>query len=251
MARVDRRWSTRAREIQVIEDAELWFEPGTVTCYSPQAFGFQLGEVVRRVSGQSLPEFFRVEFADPLGVDFHFSISDPATLDRVADQWPDLEEELPTGMAERLMAEVVTSGQWVSRRFVSTVAPAASGLSNGRALARVGAMLAMGGELGGRRYLSRSILDEASSEQTLSEDLALGPIRYGLGFGLDSDSLRASTPTSFHWGGYGGSFITMDMATGISAGFSPNRLRVADSFAPEGRLSTLWKLLGDAVRNLA
>jgi CubicO group peptidase (beta-lactamase class C family) len=242
--------------VRTIEDAELWFEPGTVTCYSPDAFGFQLGEVVRRVTGLPLQDFFRAEFADPLGLDFHFAIDDPLEQARVADLWPDTDfdggpPDTASEIAARVMSEDFEGNPWLPRESLSTVAPAGSGIANGRAFARVGAMLAMGGELDGRRYLSRSIIDEASSEQNVAEDLLLGPIRYGLCFGLHSEEFPAATPTSFHWGGYGGSSITMDMASGTSLGFTPNRLRVADSFLPDGRLGRLWRALGEVSRSLS
>jgi CubicO group peptidase (beta-lactamase class C family) len=143
---------------------------------------------------------------------------------------------------------------WVVPSRMAAVMPAASGIGNGRSIARIGAMMAMGGELDGRRYLSRETIQEAGSEQSFMDDRLLGWCRYGLGFGLDSEYFPASTPTSMHWGGFGGSLATMDPATGMSAGFAPNRLRVEDK--PDGkimmqdRLAAVIRTIGDVSRNL-
>ena len=112
--------------------------------------------------------------------------------------------------------------------------------------------MACGGELDGRRYLSREIVAEAGREQSFEQDEALGPLRLGLGFGLDSEGFPASTPTSMHWGGYGGSFLTMDPAIG-------NQLRVrartnswsATDFGDDPRIATYWRLLGEISNELA
>src|SRR5262249_40869448 len=49
-------------------EAPFW-EPGTRQGYHAGTFGYMVGEVVRRVSGVGLGEFFRREVAGPLGLD--------------------------------------------------------------------------------------------------------------------------------------------------------------------------------------
>ncbi|HEY5153157.1 MAG TPA: serine hydrolase domain-containing protein, partial [Acidimicrobiales bacterium] len=51
-----------------------WWEPGTASGYHAITQGFLVGEVVRRVSGQSLGTFFAKELAGPLGADFHIGL---------------------------------------------------------------------------------------------------------------------------------------------------------------------------------
>ena len=53
---------------------EPWWEPGSTHGYHVNTFGFLTGEVVRRVSGASVGEFFRREVAQPLEADFHFGL---------------------------------------------------------------------------------------------------------------------------------------------------------------------------------
>ena len=62
---------------------EPWWEPGTASGYHAVTQGYLVGELVRRVTGQSLGTFFRERLAGPLGADFHIGL-DPAHIDRVA-----------------------------------------------------------------------------------------------------------------------------------------------------------------------
>jgi CubicO group peptidase (beta-lactamase class C family) len=231
--------------IAIVEDAALWYEPGTTSCYHPQTFGYVLGELVRRLGGRSVDDFFRHEINDPLGADFHFGLA-TAQATRVAALWPaEHEPDIASPMGAAAMGELAASAEWIDPGNLSVVIPSASGITNARALARIGAMVAMNGELDGRRYLSTSIIEDAASEHSYAEDEVLGWIRYGLGFGLDSAEFAAPTPTSIHWGGFGGSFLTMDPATGISCGFTPNQLMIGDEYGDDPRMTRYWRLLGE------
>lgn len=59
-----------------MEDEEAWWEPGTRNGYHMTNFGWTVGELVRRVSGKSLGEFFRDEVAGKTGADFWIGIPD-------------------------------------------------------------------------------------------------------------------------------------------------------------------------------
>src|SRR5262249_46509766 len=66
-----------------------WWEPGTASGYHALSYGHLIGEVIRRITGQSLGEFFAAEIAGPLGADFHIGLP-PSEFHRVADSvpWP-------------------------------------------------------------------------------------------------------------------------------------------------------------------
>jgi CubicO group peptidase (beta-lactamase class C family) len=57
-------WKTMTR---ALEDAELWWEPGTKTGYHAYTFGYLAGEIVRRSTGLPLAEVLRNRLAAPLG----------------------------------------------------------------------------------------------------------------------------------------------------------------------------------------
>src|SRR5207247_10828802 len=105
------------------------------------------------------------------------------------------------------------------------------------------------GEVDGRRYVSRATVDEAASEQSYTEDQMLGLVRRGLFFALDAKEFPAATPTTIHWGGYGGSWLTMDPAAGITCAYTPNRWLDGDPWLI--RQAEQWQVLTDLLRRLA
>jgi CubicO group peptidase (beta-lactamase class C family) len=54
---------------------EPWWTPGEAHGYHPFTYGFLVGEVVRRVTGESLGSYFRKHVAQPLGADFHIGLA--------------------------------------------------------------------------------------------------------------------------------------------------------------------------------
>jgi CubicO group peptidase (beta-lactamase class C family) len=52
-----------------------WWEPGDGSGYHAVSQGYLCGEVVRRITGKSLGDFFASEIAGPLGADFHIIVS--------------------------------------------------------------------------------------------------------------------------------------------------------------------------------
>src|SRR4051812_18895122 len=54
---------------------EPWWEPGTASGYHAITQGYLVGEVVRRITDQSVGAFFKREFAEPLGADFHIGLA--------------------------------------------------------------------------------------------------------------------------------------------------------------------------------
>jgi CubicO group peptidase (beta-lactamase class C family) len=239
------------RMVAIIEQAPVWYEPGTVTCYHAATFGFILGELVHRISGVPFDRLVTDEITEPLGADFHSTLLAPHDLARVAELRPAPEPREAVGpLGARLIAEgAVQSGALATTGFLRAVAPGVSGLSNARALVRVGSIMAMGGVVDGRRYLSRDAIVEAATEQSFAEDQLLGWVRRGLFFGLDSDGFPAPTPTTIHWGGHGGSWLTMDPASGISCAYTPNRWLVGAAWMK--RQGKQWQIFTEVLRKLA
>ena len=64
-----------------------WWEPGTASGYHVLNYGHLIGEVIRRITGQRLGEFFAAHIAGPLGADFHIGLP-PSEFHRVANVVP-------------------------------------------------------------------------------------------------------------------------------------------------------------------
>jgi CubicO group peptidase (beta-lactamase class C family) len=235
----------------IIEDAELWYEPGTISCYHAETFGAILGQLITRVSGSRFDEFFQSEIAGPLDADFHFGLPlDEAN--RISVIWPATGTyEMEAPMAAAVGAELNNVGRgYFEPGFLPRAIASGGGVTNARAMARVGTIIALGGVFDGRRYLSTEVIAQATAEQSYVEDVALGWCRYGLGLGLHTDDYPAPTPTTVHWGGYGGSFLTMDPGTEITCAFAQNQLLTDGGPRGDQRRVEYWRLLGEIIRTL-
>ena len=104
--------------------------------------------------------------------------------------------------------------------------PAANGHGNARSLARVGAAIACGGELDGMRLMGMPTIEKALEEQCYDTDLVINmPVRYGVGFGLNSKEMPIGpNPRTLWWGGWGGSIMVMDLDARMSWGYAMNKM---------------------------
>ncbi len=206
-----------------------WWKPGSGSGYHAVSQGYLIGELVKRVTGQSLGTFFAAELAGPLGADFH--IGTPASCDdRVALVIPaeaGLPPELdPTSVAARTFmnppmdARMSHSVQW--RRCESA---AANGHGNARSVARVQSLLSHGGTLDGKQFLSEATCRRVFEEQSYGPDLVLGvPIRFGLGYGLPTPDMPIGGPGACFWGGWGGSLCVNDLDSRMTFAYVMNRM---------------------------
>lgn len=231
----------RQRICTFLEDARLWYEPGTISCYAPLTFGDLLAEVIQRTTGVPFDEFFRRELAGPLGADFHFGLPiDDA--ERVSAIWPhDPAPPHESPIAEAALSELGRVGDWIEPSNLPTVLPAAGGIGNARSLARIGNVIAGNGTVDGRRFLGPDVVADAGRTQSHIEDEMVGWVRYGLGFGLDTTDYPGPTPDSMHWGGYGGSFLAMDPVIGVSFAFAQNQLLREGGPRDDPRRIEFWR----------
>ena len=63
---------------------EPFFPPGSASGYQAITFGYLVGEVIRRIAGQTCGRLIAAEIAGPLGADFHIGLAE-ADLGRCAD----------------------------------------------------------------------------------------------------------------------------------------------------------------------
>lgn len=62
------------RVVAALATQELWWEPNGDSGYQIFAYGFLVGELVRRTTGQTLARFFRQEIAEKYDIDFHIGV---------------------------------------------------------------------------------------------------------------------------------------------------------------------------------
>ncbi|MDM8556340.1 serine hydrolase domain-containing protein [Desulfococcaceae bacterium HSG7] len=217
--------------IQLLERQEPWWEPGTRSVYHMVTFGYLVGELVRRISSKSLGTFFRDEVALPLGADFHIGLAEEHDA-RVAEMIPLPPMEPPPIEPDSMIGKIFFNTPIIpafsDRAWRTAEIPASNGHGNARSAARVGSLLACGGELDGLRLLSQATIDRAIEEQFSEVDPAIGLlIRWGLGFGLVADKrLPCLNSRAFYWGGLGGSWLEMDPDAEMCFSYVMNKLEV-------------------------
>jgi len=238
---------------------EHWFGGAPRYCYHSTTYGYLLGEIIRRVDGRMPSDVFAQEIAGPAGIDLAMPLASATEVARTAELvMLDMPTEPPPPPSDPFVARAMQSSglnfefeanleEWNSTRCALTEQPAGAGYGNGRSIACMGAIAAMGGELNGRRYFSEAIVRDATALQAWANDAYFGWINMGLGFGLNADDFRAPSATAFHWGGIGGSFCVMDRATSVSCGYAPNNMIFGEIMGLGPRNERMWTALGEAM----
>ena len=80
-------WSDWTLMTEALAAQAPWWEPGTGHGYHVNTQGFLIGEVIRRVTGQSIGAYFREQLAGPAGIDWHWGLG-PEHDARCADYHP-------------------------------------------------------------------------------------------------------------------------------------------------------------------
>lgn len=238
-----------------LEEEPPFWEPGTRQGYHALTFGWTVGEVIRRVSGQSLGEFFAKEIAAPLNVEFWFGLPESAEP-RVAPMLtalPSPGEPVPEFVAAATAdphsitaCTMFNTGGYFDFETDADGRPiygpntrwahaaqigAGGGISNGRALARIFRPLAgCGAPMLSERQRQRMA---AISTATMRDAVLLTPTRFSLGFmaAMDNSALPPGRRYSvriaegaFGHVGAGGSFGFADPALGLSFGYAMNQM---------------------------
>ena len=215
----------------LLEDQAPWWIPGSASGYHAFTGGYILGEVVRRVTGRTMGEFFRDEIGGPLGIDLHLGL--PAEHDdRVSHVlWPMPPDIDPASWGPEFAFAaranpILTGAEPWDPAWRRAEIPAANGHGNAKSLAMANSILACRGSLGGRAFFSEQLADSAFEVQSSGADLVLDSrLRWGCSYAIPGED--ASTwvgPASGYWGGWGGSLVIVDLARRMSLAYVMNRM---------------------------
>ncbi|MFM8650134.1 MAG: serine hydrolase domain-containing protein [Actinomycetota bacterium] len=210
-----------------------WWEPGTSSGYHALNQGHLIGEVIRRITGLKLGEFFRREVAEPLGLDFHIGLRE-SEFGRVSNVIPP--PPLPVDMSQLDPNSVVVKtfsgpapgaeAAW-TREWRQADIGAANGHGNARSLAWAQSAISNGGVVRGHRLLGQKTIDQIFRVQSDGMDQVLmAPVKFGIGYGLPNPTV-AHLPMdrrACFWGGWGGSAIVNDLDLGLTVTYVMNRM---------------------------
>ena len=216
-----------------------FWEPGTAHGYHMVTFGWTVGELVRRVSGKSLGQFFKDEIATPYDVDFHIGLpsSEFERVSKLIVYKPD-PKDVPSDFVQALFSDPKglqalafgNNGGWFFDAPESWHAEigGAGGISNARGLAAM-----FGTIFDEKPLLSKNRIEALRTPVSEGMDKTLCiPTRFGEGFMLSIDNQNHAGEGNsailgsgaFGHVGMGGSIGFADPDAGFSFGYSMNKM---------------------------
>ncbi len=229
--------------VQLIENEKPFWEPGKQTGYHMMTTGWLIGEIIRRVNGKSLGEFFNSELREPYGLNYWIGLPEPEDK-RVAEIIPFVPspDDKPSGFAsafrnnrnsmQRLSLTNTGGYDFNAKETYRAELGAIGGITNARSLAKLLTPLAKNNE----ELLSRDTVKKLSESniKTSIDNMLLFPTNFSNGFMLNMDNRDTFEgeggsfiigPNAFGHVGYGGSSATfVDPDSKISFGYLTNKL---------------------------
>jgi len=214
----------------IAAQAPNW-EPGSQHGYHARSFGWILGELIRRISGESPGAYLARHLCGPLGLRYWVGL--PATeLPSVATLVPPVGGSDAVAAllgADSLTARVMggPSGlfgyneMWNRPEVLAAEMPSSNGLGDARSLARFYAALI--GEVDGVRLLGREQLARACEQQVRGPDAVIfHETCFGLGYALQPALAPGAGERSFGHPGAGGSLAFADPAAQLGFAYVMN-----------------------------
>jgi CubicO group peptidase (beta-lactamase class C family) len=224
------------------KQAPLW-PPGTAHGYHARTFGFLLDELVRRIGGITISEYWRKTFAQPLDLDIRIGLPE-SEQERVATVYA-----AKTGGAAapaQFYRDLATPGTLARKTFTSPrglhavsdmnrrenrAMPIVSfgGIGSATSLAKFYAMLANGGELEGHRFYEPETIAQMTTTLASGLDRVFQiPTAFSAGFMKDPPEAKrrifGPSPLAFGHPGAGGSHAFADPENGISFAYVMNQM---------------------------
>jgi CubicO group peptidase (beta-lactamase class C family) len=176
--------------VEAFCDLEPTHRPGSVQAYQAITSGFILGEIIRRVTGQSIRDFLTARVREPLKMRyFNYGVS-PEQLDRVAvdsftgptPTWPYKNlVRIAFGASMRELVELANDS-----RFRTAVVPAGNIIATPEEISRFFEALLCGGSFEGTRVFDQRTVARATRPQVMGQvdRVLMMPIPLSMGFML-------------------------------------------------------------------
>ncbi|WP_165786990.1 serine hydrolase domain-containing protein [Pseudohalioglobus lutimaris] len=202
----------------IAAQAPNW-EPGTQHGYHARSFGWILGELIRRITGESPGAYLARHIAAPLGLRYWVGLPESelaccATLVQPEGGSDAVAELLG---ADSLTARVMSgpsglfgyNAMWNRPDVLAAEMPSSNGVGDARSLARLYSGLIA--EVDGVRLLGQEQLAKACEQQVRGADAVIfHETCFGLGYGLQPTLAPGAGPNSFGHPGAGGALAFAD-----------------------------------------
>jgi CubicO group peptidase (beta-lactamase class C family) len=228
----------RALEVQ----KPLW-PSGTAHGYHARTFGFLLDELVRRIAGKTLSQYWREMFARPMKLDLWIGLPEEENF-RVATVYAAKSGRPPE--PKKFYSDLTTQGTLARKTFTSPCGlnsvsgmntPAVrsqsivsfGGIGSASALAKFYSMLANGGKLDGQTFFSEETIAWMTTILADGIDRVFQiPTAFSAGFMKDPRNavrrMFGPSPNAFGHPGAGGSHAFADPENRISFAYGMNQM---------------------------
>jgi CubicO group peptidase (beta-lactamase class C family) len=229
--------------IRALEAQKPLWPPGTAHGYHARTFGFLLDELVRRIAGKSLAEYWRAIFGEPLKLDFWIGLPERENP-RVATMYA-AKAGTPSE-PKQFYADLITPGTLARKTFISPYGlhavnamnnvsvraqPIVSfgGIGSASSLAKFYAMLANGGTWEDRQFFSQETLRLMTTTLADGIDRVFQiPTAFSVGFMKEAENARRKifhgSRFSFGHPGAGGSHAFADPENKIAFAYVMNQM---------------------------
>jgi CubicO group peptidase (beta-lactamase class C family) len=235
--------------------------PGSANAYHALNYGFLVGGLIEGITGKPFEAVLREELVEPLQLDGLYIGVPEAEQSRCADlltadgedgrvaallkftaSWPSIVKKILVfilglfgvdlqhtrdAMAFRLIAEHEADGarkiDFNTAETRAACIPGANGYFTARSLAKMYAMIANGGTLEGRRYLSGDTVGLLGATQnTRSDKVLVIPMHWRLGYHGAPSPFNRGPMSGFGFAGVGGSIAWCNPHLRLSMGLAVN-----------------------------
>jgi CubicO group peptidase (beta-lactamase class C family) len=232
-----------AAVIQALAKQEPNWPPGSGHGYHARTFGFLIDELVRRISGIKLGEYWRQTFAEPLGLNLWIGLPEEENA-RVATMYAPRAGKTPE--PANFYRDLAKPGTFARKVFtspaglqmVSAMNPpeiraqtivSFGGIGSANALAKFYAMLANGGRMDDRQLFSEKTIAWMAATVIDGTDRVIQiPTAFSAGFMKDSKKsarkIFGRSRSSFGHPGAGGSHAFADPENKISFAYVMNQM---------------------------
>jgi len=231
--------------VHALEEQEPLWEIGTKAAYHVHHQGFLLGEIMRRVTGDTVGPFLKKEVSGPLHAEYYIGGMTEEEQSHVAEVMPNMEAKLFAAKdgADQTSLRALAFKQnpdepWAvtmnKKEWREVEVASGSGHGNARGVARICGCVA-NGELDGVTLLSRDGLETMITEQhNQTEGLQERPYHQAMGVLLNTPEAVYMGPNmrSFGHHGIGGSIGFGDPDAKIGFSYSCNKMHAVGTNGP-------------------
>ncbi|MCC7363482.1 MAG: beta-lactamase family protein [Dehalococcoidia bacterium] len=215
------------------------WEPGTATGYHAMTYAWIVGGIVRGATGRHIKDVIREEIAGPLGIADEMYVGIPDGIEERLTSLQSAPVAQGAAAAFQIPADhdffkampVESDFTFNDMRLRKACVPSANGHFTARALAKMYAVAANGGEIDGVRLMSKERIPLMQRVMTEEVDRVLMmPMGKGIGFFLGGDrgplrNVQGPRSTALGHSGAGGSTAFADPEMGLSVAVTLNKMQ--------------------------